>query len=92
MKGRIYDPLVGQFLTADPMMANPVGGQGLNRFAYVENSPLNYTDPTGFFLTPLAKVGIAVGIGYAVCSPGADPLVSRVRVQTFGKFEHLEIR
>ena len=49
MRGRFYDPELGQFMSADPIMTNPEG-QGLNRFAYVENSPLNYIDPTGFAL------------------------------------------
>ncbi len=47
MRGRIYDPHLGQFLTADPYLSNPQG-KGLNRFAYVENAPLNFTDPSGF--------------------------------------------
>ena len=48
MKGRLYDPLIGQFLQADPIVgAN--GNQGLNRFAYVNNSPLNLLDPMGQF-------------------------------------------
>jgi RHS repeat-associated protein len=47
MQGRIYDQAVGQFLQADPIIANPVS-QGLNRYAYVDNSPLNFVDPSGF--------------------------------------------
>ena len=44
---RRYDPRLGRFLQADtivPELANP---QSLNRFAYVKNNPLKYTDPTG---------------------------------------------
>src|SRR5262245_32224829 len=47
MKGRLYDPSLGQFLSSDPLLTEPAS-QGLNRFAYVDNSPLNYTDPSGF--------------------------------------------
>ena len=47
MNGRLYDPVIGQFLQADPVVTEPVS-QGLNRYAYVNNSPLNATDPTGF--------------------------------------------
>ena len=46
MKGRLYDPVSGQFLEADPAVQDPAG-QGLNRYAYVNNSPLNFVDPSG---------------------------------------------
>lgn len=48
MKGRAYDPLLGRFLTADPHVTRPLKSQGWNRYSYVENSPLRFTDPTGF--------------------------------------------
>ena len=48
MQGRIYDPRLGRFLSADPHVdgANPT--QRWNRYAYVSNNPLRFTDPTGF--------------------------------------------
>ncbi|MCC7200238.1 MAG: RHS repeat-associated core domain-containing protein, partial [Gammaproteobacteria bacterium] len=48
MGGRVYDPVVGRFLSADPVVQAPWDGQSLNRYAYVFNNPLSYTDPTGF--------------------------------------------
>lgn len=45
MRGRIYDPGVGRFLSADPIVGSH--GQSLNRFSYVGNDPINATDPTG---------------------------------------------
>jgi RHS repeat-associated protein len=47
MRGRLYDPVLGQFLSPDPVIQQPYG-QGLNRYAYVLNNPLGYTDPSGF--------------------------------------------
>ncbi|HKO47649.1 MAG TPA: FG-GAP-like repeat-containing protein, partial [Polyangiaceae bacterium] len=43
MKGRVYDPLAGRFLTADPVMQAPYWSQGLNRYSYVFNNPINNT-------------------------------------------------
>jgi hypothetical protein len=48
MKGRVYDPLAGRFTTADPIMQAPFWSQGLNRYAYVFNDPVNSVDPSGF--------------------------------------------
>jgi RHS repeat-associated protein len=48
MKGRIYDPKVGRFLTTDPIVSAPLSGQSWNPYSYVGNSPLNFVDPSGF--------------------------------------------
>jgi uncharacterized protein RhaS with RHS repeats len=48
MKGRLYDPRMGRFITPDPFVTDPFSAQGLNRYAYVQNNPLSYVDPTGF--------------------------------------------
>ena len=48
MKGRVYDPLAGRFMTADPVTQAPFWSQGLNRYSYVFNNPINNTDPSGF--------------------------------------------
>lgn len=55
MNGRVYDPLVGRFMSADPYVQMPKNLQGFNRYAYVQNNPLAWTDPTGFFIGKLAK-------------------------------------
>lgn len=49
MNGRVYDPLVARFLSADPLIQDPNNLQSHNRYAYVFNSPLNGTDPSGYF-------------------------------------------
>jgi hypothetical protein len=50
MRGRIYDARIGRFLQADPpFMQTPFWSQGLNRYSYVFNNPLNATDPSGFY-------------------------------------------
>ena len=48
MNGRIYDPEIGRFLQADPMIQDPYDTQSLNRYSYVMNNPLSYTDPSGY--------------------------------------------
>jgi RHS repeat-associated protein len=48
MKGRLYDPKVGRFLTTDPIVSHPSFGQSWNPYSYVLNNPLALTDPSGF--------------------------------------------
>ena len=47
MNARLYDPLVGRFLSPDPFVQSPTKTQNFNRYSYVLNNPLKYTDPTG---------------------------------------------
>jgi RHS repeat-associated protein len=49
MNGRVYDPVIGRFASADPFVQAPGDPQSLNRFSYVRNNPLRYVDPSGFF-------------------------------------------
>jgi RHS repeat-associated protein len=55
MKGRVYDPATARFLTADPVVSEPLNSQSLNPYSYALNSPLRYTDPTG--LSPSCEDG-----------------------------------
>ncbi|QOL26174.1 hypothetical protein LP316_02400 [Thalassotalea sp. LPB0316] len=55
MNGRIYDPTLGRFLQADPHIQAPTNSQSYNRYSYVLNNPLSYTDPSGYFFKKLAK-------------------------------------
>ncbi len=48
MNGRVYNPLIGRFISADPHVTDPTDPQNFNRYSYVLNNPLSYTDPTGF--------------------------------------------
>jgi hypothetical protein len=65
MRGRVYDPLAGRFMTADPIMQAPFSTQGLNRYSYVFNDPINATDPSGFLgISPGYPAGAVVTGGW----------------------------
>src|SRR5207302_7150550 len=59
MNGRLYDPLTGRFLSADPVVQELDNLQNLNRYSYVLNNPLSMTDPSGFSF--LGKIGHFLG-------------------------------
>jgi RHS repeat-associated protein/uncharacterized repeat protein (TIGR01451 family) len=46
---RHYDPQLGRFISPDTIVPDPGNPQALNRYSYVLNNPLRYTDPTGMF-------------------------------------------
>jgi RHS repeat-associated protein len=48
MNGRVHDPLLGRFMSADPYVTEPLNTQNYNRYSYVYNSPLTSVDPSGF--------------------------------------------
>ena len=46
---RYLDPQLGRFVQPDIIVPNPGDPQSLNRYSYVLNNALRYTDPTGMF-------------------------------------------
>ena len=47
MNGRLYDPVLGRFLSPDNYVQTPDFSQNYNRYSYCLNNPLKYTDPSG---------------------------------------------
>ena len=50
MNGRLYDPIVGRMLSPDNNVADITSTQAYNKYSYVANNPLKYTDPSGWLL------------------------------------------
>lgn len=66
MNGRLYDPKLHRFLQPDNYIQEPDNTQNYNKYGYVLNNPLKYTDPSGEEAVSAAAFGIAVGIGALV--------------------------
>jgi RHS repeat-associated protein len=47
MNGRVYDPVIGRFVSPDPMPGQALLSQSWNPYSYVMNRPLTMADPTG---------------------------------------------
>ncbi len=61
MNGRMYDAVLGRFLSPDNYVQDPYNTQSFNRYGYVWNNPLNNSDPSGEFLVS-ALIGAAIGV------------------------------
>ncbi|RKH12949.1 hypothetical protein D7V97_07115 [Corallococcus sp. CA053C] len=73
MKGRMYDPALGAFLTPDPVVSS-----SLNRYRFGVNNPLKNTDPSGFNvlgwgLNIFRTIGGGGGGGWGGMSPNPIP-------------------
>jgi|GEM_PF-1717950 len=72
---RLYDPKVGRFLSVDPKIGHPESTQGINPYSYVENNPLNKTDPTG----EASVSGPCGGTASHLCNDGSQGTVQGPR-------------
>ncbi|MBX3000483.1 MAG: RHS repeat-associated core domain-containing protein [Caldilineaceae bacterium] len=57
---RWYDAALGRFTQADTIVPNPGNPQDLNRYSYVRNNPLKYTDPSGHCPAPPTEMGATI--------------------------------
>lgn len=47
LRARYYDPALGRFPNLDPVEGTMENPQSLNRYSYVQDNPVNLTDPSG---------------------------------------------
>jgi hypothetical protein len=78
---RVYDPTLGRFLQADPIVQDPEDPQTLNRYSYVRNNPLNLVDPLGYsfwkkFVQIYVSVTVALATALATSFEGPLALVN----------------
>ncbi|MEL7147955.1 MAG: RHS repeat-associated core domain-containing protein, partial [Bacteroidota bacterium] len=80
MNGRLYDANLGRFLSPDNYIQEPMNTQSYNRYAYVFNNPLSFSDPSGdiAFLVILKAVliGAAIGAGVAAATYAVGALIT----------------
>lgn len=65
---REYGPLLGRFISADPLM-NPLDAQQLSGYAYANYSPVTFMDPTGM----ACEHARATQAMYQSCMAGVAP-------------------
>lgn len=60
MNARLYDPVVHRFMGPDNFVQDPSNTQNYNRYGYVFNNPLKYTDPSGEEIVTAIVVGAII--------------------------------
>jgi len=72
----MYDAKLGRFLSPDNFVQNPYNTQNFNRYGYVLNNPLMYSDPSGEIIPLLIIGAVALGayFGGAQANGSYNPL------------------
>ena len=70
LQSRYYNPEWGRFLNADGYVSTGTGMLGYNMFAYCNNNPVMFTDPTGDFIfgAILLALGCVAVAGLTSCA------------------------
>lgn len=76
MQARYYDPVIGRFLSNDPVgaLGHSNIAHGFNRYTYANNNPYKYVDPDG----ELGVLGFAIGFISKTLMNGSTTIVSAV--------------
>ena len=56
LRARYYDSQGGTFLTEDSYSGEARDPLSKNRYSYVQNNPVNYTDPSGYFWNSIKRL------------------------------------
>ena len=66
MRQRYYNPTIKRFINQDILIGHVTDSQSLNRYAYVQGNPVNYTDPFG--LNPVKIIKSYSGVVHDILS------------------------
>ena len=72
MNGRLYDPILGRFLSPDNYVQIPNFSQSFNRYSYCLNNPLKYTDPDGEIVWWVAAIVVGGTLNAAFNADNID--------------------
>ena len=90
MGGRVYDPVIGRFLSVDPVVRDIGAAQSWNSYGYVEGRVVSWIDPTGFWGCSSNSHPAWDWVGSSECLAGLNiyanylPEVGRVVVEAPG--------
>jgi RHS repeat-associated protein len=87
-KARLYDPVLGRFISPDSIVPEPGNAQSLNRYSYCLNNPLIYIDPSGHmnFFTKLWRETsrVVTDVGHALSDPKTLAMIAISALAFYG--------
>ncbi|MDW8711039.1 RHS repeat-associated core domain-containing protein [Streptococcus suis] len=83
LRARYYDSQAGTFLTEDSYQGELTDPLSQNRYSYVHNNPVNYTDPSGHFWKSIKKAASKAWNGVKKAASNAWNTVKRVATNTW---------
>jgi len=81
---RLYDPLIGRFISPDSIVPDLYDPQSLNPYAYCRNNPLIYTDPSGHSIGPEADPADLSDLGSEAVSEGLKEAINEASPSDIG--------
>jgi len=72
LQSRYYNPEIGRFISADVYASTGQGILGNNMFAYCNNNPVNYSDPSGHFSILAFAIAIGVSLAFELLDDAMD--------------------
>jgi RHS repeat-associated protein len=78
MGGRVYDSTLARFLSTDPVVQQPHNLQNYNRYSYVLNNPVSYTDPTGYLVAEIVAYTVTAIIAVTYVAVQASPYIAAI--------------
>jgi RHS repeat-associated protein len=84
LRARYYSPYLNQFIQPDTIVPDPRTPADWNRYAYVRNNPINYTDPSGKSPVPDAEYEACVS------SSKLSRVIQSVKESVCGMISELE--
>ncbi len=79
LQTRYYDPQTGRFISPDTIeYLDPKNIGGLNLYAYANNNPVMYVDPTGHIAIISLLIGMAIGFGVGFAIGGGFEIAKQV--------------
>ena len=86
LQSRYYDSTIGRFINADGYVSTGQGVTGHNMFAYCNNNPVMYSDPSGQVAWWLVALGVlaitAIDHAYAKYYPGGYTFTPNYKPRT----------